>query len=442
MKRVPCLEHCGIKTIVNGPISYTPDGSPLIGPAWDIDNVWLNEGHSFGVTAAGGAGWQLAEWITEGDPGIDMLGVDPRRFGAYAGKRYTVKKNEETYRNVFTVHYPDEERADARPAKTSAVYARLDQMGAVWGQRYGWERANWFAPPGVARKDEWSFRRTNYFEHVGNECRRMREAVGVIDLTPFTKHEVTGPRSAAWLDKLVANKVPSRLGRIALCHALTKKGGIRSEFTITRLGENRFYLVSAGAGERHDSDYLFKMLPKDGSVQLRNVTTCRGTFVVAGPKSRDVLTRLTDTPLDNDHFPWLTGQVIEVGLAVDVYALRVNFVGELGWELHFPIEYANGLFDALFAAGSGVRHRDGRHARDGVAAAREVVSDVGLRSHARLHALRGRTRPLRPHGEGRLHRQEGACPAARRRRAASLRHARSARRHRRRPAGQRAAVRR
>ena len=156
------------------------------------------------VTAAGGAGWQLAEWIVEGDPGIDMLGVDPRRFGAYSGKRYTVRKNEETYRSVFTVHYPDEERPDARPAKTSPVYDKLDRMGAVWGQRYGWERANWFAPAGVERKDRWSFRRTNYFEHVGNECRRMREQVGIIDLTPFTKHEVSGPGAEAWLDSLVA----------------------------------------------------------------------------------------------------------------------------------------------------------------------------------------------------------------------------------------------
>jgi len=351
MKRVPCLVNCGIKTIVNGPISYTPDGSPLIGPAWGLRNVWLNEGHSFGVTAAGGAGWQLAEWIVEGEPGVDMLAVDPRRYGPYAGKRYTVRKNEETYREVFTIHYPDEERGAARPAKTSPVYEKLDRMGAVWGQRYGWERANWFAPEGVERRDVWSFRRTNYFEHVGNECRRMRDKVGVIDLTPFTKHEVTGAGAEAWLDSLVANKVPVKLGRIALSHALTKNGGIRSEFTITKLADNRFYLVSAGAGERHDSDYLRKRLPPDGTVELRNITTSRGTFVVAGPKAREVLAKLTDVPLDNQSFPWLTGQVIEVGLAADVYALRVNFIGELGWELHFPIEYANGLFRAVFAAG-------------------------------------------------------------------------------------------
>lgn len=351
IKRVPCLETCGIKTIVNGPISYTPDGSPLVGPAWDVPNVWLNEGHSFGVTAAGGSGWQLAEWIVEGEPSVDMMATDPRRFGAYAGKRYTVAKNEEAYREVFTIHYPDEERHDGRPAKTSPIYSKLDQMGAVWGQRYGWERATWYAPKGVERKDKWSFRRTNYFEHVGNECRLMRNKVGIIDLTPFTKHEVKGPGAEAWLDYLVANKVPTKIGRIALTHALYNGGGIRSEFTITKLADNHFYVVSAGAGERFDGDYLQKMLPKDGSVELRNTTTSRGTFALAGPKSRELLAKLTDTPLDNQSFPWLTSQTIDVAYASDVYALRVNFIGELGWELHFPIEYGNSLFDALMKAG-------------------------------------------------------------------------------------------
>ncbi len=352
MRRVPSIENCGIKDIVNGPISYTPDGSPLIGPAWNLPNVWLNEGHSFGITAAGGSGWQLAQWLVEGEPGIDMLAVDPRRFGDYTSKRYVVRKNEETYRNVFVIHFPDEERADGRPAKTSPVHDKIDRLGAVWGQRYGWERANWFAPAGVERKDHWSFRRSNYFPHVGNECRLMRERVGIIDLSPFTKHDVSGPGAESWLDGLVANKVPTRIGRIALCHALTRRGGIRSEFTITRTGKQSFYVVSAGAAERYDNDYLVKSLPADGSVQLRNITTARGCFVVAGPKSREVLARLTDTPLDNTSFPWLTGQTIEAGLAVDVYALRVNFVGSLGWELHFPIEYAHHLFDALFAAGA------------------------------------------------------------------------------------------
>jgi dimethylglycine dehydrogenase len=227
----------------------------------------------------------------------------------------------------------------------------------VFGQRYGWERANWFAPAGVEPKDQWSFRRSNYFEHVGNEALRLRRRVGVIDLTPFTKHEVTGPHAEAWLDSLVANKVPTKIGRIALCHALTRKGGIRSEFTITKIAEQHYYVVSAGAAERYDSDYLQKMLPRSEPsaappVQLRNITTSRGCFVLAGPRSREVLAKLTDTPLDNEAFPWLTGQVAEVGLATDVYLMRVNFVGALGWELHFPIEYAHHLFDAIFAAGA------------------------------------------------------------------------------------------
>jgi dimethylglycine dehydrogenase len=350
-RRVPALENCGIKDIVNGPISYTPDGTPLVGPAWGVRNLWLNEGHSFGITAAGGSGWQLAEWIVEGEPSIDMLATDPRRFGPYTSKRYVVQKNEETYRNVFTIHFPDEERADARPAKTSPIYDKLARMGAVFGQRYGWERPNWFAPKGVEAKDIWSFRRSNYFEHVGNEVRLMREKVGMIDLTAFTKFEVKGAGAEAWLDGLVANKVPAKIGRIALCHALTKRGGIRSEFTITKLAEQHYYVVSAGAAERYDNDYLEKHLPTDGSVQLRNITSARGCFVLAGPRSREVMAKLTDSPLDNTAFPWLTSQTIEAGLAPDVYALRVNFVGALGWELHFPIEYAHHLFDAIFAAG-------------------------------------------------------------------------------------------
>jgi dimethylglycine dehydrogenase len=351
-RRVPSLATCGIKDIVNGPIAYTPDGSPLIGPAWGVRNLWLNEGHSFGITAAGGSGWQLAEWIVEGEPGIDMMAVDPRRYGPYTSKRYVVEKNEETYRNVFVTHFPDEERPAARPAKTSPIYDKLARMGAVFGQRYGWERANWFAPPGVEAKDQWSFRRSNYFEHVGNEALQLRLRVGVIDLTPFTKHEVTGPGAEAWLDSLVANKVPTRIGRIALCHALTRRGGIRSEFTITKIADQHFYVVSAGAAERYDADYLQRNLPQDHSVDLRNVTMSRGCFVVAGPRAREVLAKLVDGPLDNSAFPWLSGRIAEVGLATDVYLLRVNFVGALGWELHFPIEYAHHLFEALFHAGA------------------------------------------------------------------------------------------
>ena len=349
IKRVPTFEHAGIKDIINGPISYTPDGSPMVGPAWDLRNFWISEGHSFGITAAGGAGWQLAEWIVEGEPGIDMLDIDPRRFGPYANKAYAKAKNEEAYEHVFIIHYPDEERPAARPAKTSPCHDRLDARGAVWGQRYGWERPNWFAPKDVEGKDKWSFRRTNYFEDVGNECHAVRERAGLIDITSFSKFLVSGPGAEAALDRCVANTLPKKVGDIGLCHALTKKGGVRSEFTITRDGPDRFYLVSSGAAERYDYDFLCKNVAGDG-VTVENQTLAHGVLVLAGPRARDILSQVTDADLSNEAFPWLSTRQIDIGVA-PVRAMRVNFVGDLGWELHHPIAYQNHIFDALVEAG-------------------------------------------------------------------------------------------
>ena len=351
MARVPAFGEVGVKQVYNGAIPYTPDGSPIVGPAWGLPNFWLNEGHSFGITAAGGAGWQLAEWIVEGEPSIDMMGVDPRRFGPYAGRGYLKAKNEETYAAVFTVHYPDEERPAARPLKRSPCYDRMAALGAVFGQLYGWERPNWFAPAGVEQRDVWSFRRTNYFEPVGAECRHVHEKVGLLDMTAFAKFEVSGRGAAAWLDGLFANRVPQRPGRIGLCHMLSANGGVRAEFTVFREGPEAFYLVSAGALERHDHDTLEKHLPADGSVRLHKVTSQYGVLVLAGPRSRDVLQSVTEADLSNAVFPWLSGRWIDVGLA-QARAIRVNFVGELGWELHHPIEMQNTIFDLLMDAGS------------------------------------------------------------------------------------------
>ncbi|MGE3831962.1 MAG: FAD-dependent oxidoreductase, partial [Parvibaculaceae bacterium] len=373
--RVPAFGEVGIKKTYNGAIAYTPDGSPIIGPAWDLKNVWLNEGHSFGVTAAGGAGWQLAEWMTEGEPSIDMMGVDPRRFGPYASRGYLKAKNEEAYRNVFTPHYPDEERAEARPLKRTPCYDRMKALGAVFGSVYGWERPGWFAPADVSltEKDldrpdvllnhnhapktddgriveKWSFRRSNYFSHVGNECRNVSDNVGLLDMSAFAKCFVSGPGAEAWLDWLLANRIPKKVGRMGLCHMLSLNGGVRSEFTVYRAGPQSFYLVSAGAYERHDHDYLWKLLPKDGSVRLTPCTTQWGVLVLAGPRSRELLQKLTDTDLSNANFPWLSGQFINVGIA-QAYAMRVNFVGELGWELHHPIEMQTTIFDLLMEAG-------------------------------------------------------------------------------------------
>ena len=351
--RVPIFGEAGVKEVINGPIAYTPDGSPLVGPAWGLKNFWINEGHSFGVTAAGGAGRQLAEWIVEGQPTIDMLGVDPRRFGDYASKAYLKTKNEEAYENVFIIHYHDEERTAARPLKTAPCYDRMKALGAVFGHKFGWERPNWFAPEGVPQEDHWSFRRSRYHEHVGNECRNVHENVGLLDMTAFSKFLVTGPGAEAYLDNLVANRVPKKIGRVNLCHALNKFGGVRSEFTVMRDGPEAFYLVSAGAQERFDWDYLCKMAPGDGSVRLDKITTQVGVLVVAGPKSRELLSRVTDADLSNQAFPWLTGKFADVGLA-PCRLVRVNFVGELGWEIHHPLEMQNHIFDALMAAGEGL----------------------------------------------------------------------------------------
>lgn len=348
--RVPIFAEVGVKQVYNGAIPYTPDGSPIIGPAWGLPNFWLNEGHSFGITAAGGAGWQLAEWIVEGEPTIDMLGVDPRRFGDYATRGYLVRKNEETYANVFTVHYPDEERPAARPLRTAPCYDRMKALGAVFGQKFGWERPNWFAPQGVPQQDHWSFRRSRWFEHVGEECRNVTENVGLLDLSAFAKCRISGPGAEAFLDGLVANRLPKAVGRLVLAHALAPAGGVHSEFTILREGAESFYLVSAAAYQRLDHDWLHRHMPADGSVRYENLTNALGVLVLAGPKARTLLERVSSDDFSNDGFKWLTAREVTIGMA-PCRAMRVNFVGELGWELHHPIEYQNHIFDALWEAG-------------------------------------------------------------------------------------------
>ncbi len=350
MSRVPAFGEAGVKQIYNGAIAYTPDGNPIIGPAWDIDNFWLSEGHSFGITAAGGAGWQLAEWIVDGEPTIDMLGVEPRRFGDYASKEYLIAKNEEAYANVFVIHYPDEERPAGRPLRTAPCYERMKQRGAVFGQKFGWERPNFFATDGMPQEDDWSFRRSRWFEAVRKEVGNVTNNVGLLDMTAFAKCRISGPGAEAFLDSFVANTLPKKIGGLSLAHALNGKGGVHSEFTIRRESDDSFYLVSAGALQRLDHDYLRKHMPRDGSVQFTQLTGAYGVLVLAGPKARTLLQRVTQADLSNEAFRWLTARDIVVGMA-PVNAMRVNFVGELGWELHHPIEYQNHIFDALFAVG-------------------------------------------------------------------------------------------
>ena len=251
----------------------------------------------------------------------------------------------------------------------------MKALGGVFGSVFGWERPNWFAPagyslseadldkpdvllndnhpvvPGEPIREKWSFRRSNYFEHVGNECLHVTKHVGIQDMSAFAKCEISGPGAESWLDQLLTNAVPKKVGRVTLSYLLTHKGGVRSEFTVYKAAPQRYYLVSAGAYERHDHDYLKKAMPKDGSVSFERLTTSMGVLVLAGPRSRDVLAKLTDTDLSNEAFPWLTGKRMSIGVA-PVEALRVNFIGELGWEIHHPIEMQNYIFDKLMEAGA------------------------------------------------------------------------------------------
>ncbi|EBA08081.1 GcvT family protein [Sagittula stellata] len=360
--RIPSSETVGLKDDFNGPICYTPDGNPLIGPAPGLRNMWLAEGFSFGITAAGGAGYYLAQMMVEGEAEIDMASLDPKRFGSWQTTEWSVKKNEEAYEHVYILHHPDEERPAARPLRTGPAYDRQKALGAQFGCVNGFERPNYYGPLDAADNfdhDARSFRRGGWWQYAVEEARAIREGVGLIDATAFAKHTVTGAGATEFLDRFTCNKLP-KIGRINLTYALTSKGTTRTEYTIVRNGENNYYLVSAGAWQAYDHDYLVKaaedfMAETGKLVIVQDVTTQWGVFAIAGPKTRDVLGQLIrdaepGTALSNKRFPWLSARQIELGMC-PVNAIRVAYTGELGWELHHPIEMQNYLWDLLMKAG-------------------------------------------------------------------------------------------
>lgn len=351
MDRVPALANAGVKTVVNGPITFTPDANPLIGPAFGLPNGWLLTGSSMGVMEGGGAGSFLADWIVDGAPPRDALAVDPRRFGGYADRAYRLDKAVECYGLQFGIHYPYEEREAGRPRRITPIRDRQCEAGAVFGCAYGWERPNWFsrdsAPVGEARL---TFRRPGWLDIVAGECRAVRDSVGISDLSAFSKFEVSGPGAAAFLEGLGANRPPRRAGRICLTHALTPAGGVASEFTVTRLSDDRFYLTSAAAAERHDEDLLRRRAGALDGVTISNRTEEIGILAVTGPNARALLSGLTDADLSDGAFPWFAAAEIRVA-GVLVRALRVSYVGELGWELHAPLPELGRIYDALTAAG-------------------------------------------------------------------------------------------
>ncbi len=360
--RLPSSETVGLKDDYNGPICYTPDGNPLVGPAPGLRNMWLAEGFSFGITAAGGTGHYLAQLMCEGEAEIDMGSLDPRRYGSWMTTEYAARKNEEAYAHVYILHHPDEEREACRPLRTAPAYDRQKALGAQFGQVNGWERPNYYGPVGAPDSfdhDARSFRRGGWWEYAKAEAEAIRSGVGLIDGTAFTKHLLRGPGATAFLDHFTCNKLP-KVGRINLTYALTSHGTVRTEYTIVRLAENEYYLVSAGAWTAYDSDYLTKaaedFIAAGGAhVDIHDVTTQWGVFAIAGPKSRDVLKEIVkdadpETVLGNKRFPWLSWREIELGMC-PVRAIRVAYTGELGWELHHPIEMQAYLWDQLMAAG-------------------------------------------------------------------------------------------
>ncbi len=359
--RIPSSETAGLKDDYNGPICYTPDGNPLLGPAPGLRNMWLAEGFSFGITAAGGTGHYLAQLMTEGEAEIDMASLDPKRYGPWMTTDYAMRKNEECYSHVYVLHHPDEEREACRPLKTAPAYDRQKAKGAQFGQVNGWERPNYYGPldaPANYDHDSRSFRRGGWWQYAKEEAEAIRSGAGLIDATAFAKHRLTGPGATAFLDWFTTNKLP-RAGRINLTYALTSAGTTRTEYTIVREGENDYYLVSAGAWEAYDEDFLYKAIEdtedRFGRVNEENVTSQWGVFALAGPKSRDVLNTLVRdadpaAALSNKRFPWLSARQIELGMC-PVKAVRVAYTGELGWELHHPIEMQNYLWDQLMVAG-------------------------------------------------------------------------------------------
>ena len=359
--RIPSSETVGLKDDYNGPICYTPDGNPLLGPAPGLRNMWLAEGFSFGITAAGGTGHYLAQLMTEGEAEIDMGSLDPKRYGPWMTTEYAMRKNEECYEHVYILHHPDEERPACRPLRTAPAYDRQKALGAQFGQVNGWERPNYYGPVDAADSfdhDARSFRRGGWWQHAVDEAKAIRDGVGLIDATAFTKHRLSGPGATAFLDWFTCNRLP-KVGRINLTYALTSAGTVRTEYTIVRVAENDYYLVSAGAWHAYDQDYLYKAIEDKeaqfGRINEEDVTTKWGVFAIAGPKSRDVLKALIrdpepETALSNKRFPWLSCREIELGMC-PVRAIRVAYTGELGWELHHPIEMQTYLWDQLMEAG-------------------------------------------------------------------------------------------
>ncbi|KRT64673.1 MAG: glycine cleavage system protein T [Chloroflexi bacterium CSP1-4] len=354
VRRVPAIADAEVTRLINGPEAFTPDNEFILGES-EVRGFFVAAGFcAHGIAGAGGIGQQMAQWIVGGEPELDLWKMDIRRFGAqYRSQAYTLARTFETYATYYDIHYPNEERQAGRPLRLSPAYEELRALGAVFGEKSGWERPNWFEP-NAALGDEalrphgWAGQ--HWSPAIGAEALATRQAAALFDESSFAKIEISGAGALAFLQRLCANDVDRPVGSITYTQMLNTRGGIECDFTVTRLAEELFLIVTGTAFGNHDLGWIRAHLPADGSVRVRDVTSSRACLGIWGPRARDILAPLTRDDLSNEAFPYLTAR--EITLAhVPVLALRVTYVGELGWELYPPSEYGRGLWQTLWEAG-------------------------------------------------------------------------------------------
>ncbi|MDQ3448918.1 MAG: glycine cleavage system protein T, partial [Chloroflexota bacterium] len=349
-RHYPAMATVGIKRVINGPFTFSPDGNPLVGPVRGLRNYWVACAVMAGLSQGGGVGLALSSWMTQGDPGIDIWGMDVARYGDYATIGYTNAKVRENYARRFRITFPNEELPAGRPLHTTPVYDRLSAANAVWGASYGLEHALWFQEPGKEPREEVTFRRSNAWDQVAAECAAVREGVGLIETSNFAKYHVTGAGAAAWLSSLLTNRLPA-VGRINLTAMLNPEGRILGEFTVARAADEEFFLFGSQAAETHHSRWFLAHLPTDGSVSFRVLGLSLVGLSLAGPRARDVLQKVTGTDLATSSFRFRDFRQMDVGM-IPAWVGRLSYTGELGYELWIAPEYQRALFDLLTDAGS------------------------------------------------------------------------------------------
>lgn len=347
MDRVPAAETAGVKRVINGPMIWSPDSNALWGPVPGMRNYFLCGGIIPGFSQSGGLGLLSAQWMIEGEPQYDMFAWDVARYGDWADKAFTKARVADLYSHRFAIHFPNEEREAGRPARVRPAYEMQKEMGCVFGLNCGWEHPVWFADkPGV--EDTNGFTRQNWWEPVGRETRMLRESVGIIDISNFAIYVIKGPGAWEWLDKLMANKVPTEIGRSCLSPMISVRGGVAGDFTITKSGEDEYTMIGSGMAEHYHRRF-FDMVPLPQGTEFDNQTDRIAGFNVAGPKSREMLQRLTSEDLSNEDFRFMRSRKINVA-GIDCLALRVSFSGDLGWELHCDAENQLALYSAILEA--------------------------------------------------------------------------------------------